>query len=114
MGPGPGFLRGELWFGAPYCQGGNCRYPCWHAQRSNGLSPSQVLLRDGIVKSSISYIISESPFYKMFKHMKDCPSQGFYNYQAFITAAASFPGFGTTGDVATRKRELTAFFGQTY
>ncbi|GMN47061.1 hypothetical protein TIFTF001_016242 [Ficus carica] len=44
---------------------------------------------------------------------KDCPSQGFYSYDAFITTAASFPGFCSTGDVATRKRELTALLAQT-
>nr|P86081.1 RecName: Full=Endochitinase 1 [Capsicum chinense] len=26
----------------------------------------------------------------------------FYSYNAFITAAKSFPGFGTTGDTAVR------------
>ena len=34
-----------------------------------------------------------------------------YN-EALMSAAASFGGFGTTGDGATRKRELAAFFGQ--
>uniref|UniRef100_A0A7N2L367 chitinase n=1 Tax=Quercus lobata TaxID=97700 RepID=A0A7N2L367_QUELO len=50
----------------------------------------------------------------MLKHRNDqgC-SNGFYTYNAFITAAQSFSAFGTTGDVTTRKRELVAFFGQT-
>ncbi|GAB2271423.1 hypothetical protein Dimus_006261 [Dionaea muscipula] len=39
--------------------------------------------------------------------------QGFYTYNAFIEAARSFPGFCTTGDVNTQKKELAAFFGQT-
>lgn len=38
---------------------------------------------------------------------------GFYNYEDFIEAADFFEGFGTTGDLDTRKRELAAFFGQT-
>ena len=49
----------------------------------------------------------------MFKHKKDCPSRGFYSYDAFIIATTSFPHFGTTGDITTRKRELAAFFAQT-
>jgi chitinase len=51
----------------------------------------------------------------MLKHRNDggCPAKGFYTYDAFISAAKAFPGFGTTGDVATRKREIAAFFGQT-
>ncbi|XP_062112790.1 mulatexin-like [Humulus lupulus] len=49
----------------------------------------------------------------MFKHRKDCPSQEFYNYDSFIIAVSSFPDFGTTGDVVTRKRELAAFFAHT-
>ena len=51
----------------------------------------------------------------MLKYRNDarCPSNGFYTYDAFITAAQSFNGFGTTGDLDTRKRELAAFFGQT-
>uniref|UniRef100_A0A803NQY4 Glycoside hydrolase family 19 catalytic domain-containing protein n=1 Tax=Cannabis sativa TaxID=3483 RepID=A0A803NQY4_CANSA len=40
-------------------------------------------------------------------------ARGFYTYDAFIAASNSFPGFGTTGDDATRKREIAAFLGQT-
>jgi chitinase len=37
----------------------------------------------------------------------------FYNYNAFLTAAASFPAFGTSSsDPAINRRELAAFFGQ--
>ncbi|KAM4133760.1 hypothetical protein ACJW30_01G355900 [Castanea mollissima] len=51
----------------------------------------------------------------MLKYRNDprCKSNGFYTYNAFIAAARSFNGFGTTGDVATRKREIAAFLGQT-
>ncbi|KAF3434820.1 hypothetical protein FNV43_RR21906 [Rhamnella rubrinervis] len=59
--------------------------------------------------------LSRSTFEEMLKHRNDaaCPANGFYTYDAFISAAKAFPGFGTTGDDATRKREIAAFFGQT-
>ncbi|XP_062110888.1 mulatexin-like isoform X2 [Humulus lupulus] len=96
--------------GSAYCQGGNCRYQCWFVAHGSSHDLPRALLRNN---DGISEILSESVYNEMFKHMKDCPSQGFYNYDAFLAAAASFPGFATTGDVATRKRELAAFFGQT-
>lgn len=51
----------------------------------------------------------------MLKHRNEnsCPAHGFYTYNAFIAAARSSSGFGTTGDATTRKRELAAFFAQT-
>ncbi|MBA0702557.1 hypothetical protein Goari_020669 [Gossypium aridum] len=65
--------------------------------------------------SGVGSIITRDLFNQMLKYRNDprCPSNGFYTYDAFITAARSFNGFGTTGDLATRKRELAAFFGQT-
>ncbi|KAA0025620.1 family 19 chitinase [Cucumis melo var. makuwa] len=65
--------------------------------------------------SGVGSIISESLYNQMLKYSRDprCPSNGFYTYNAFITAARSFPTFGTTGDATTRKREIAAFFGQT-
>jgi len=63
----------------------------------------------------VSSIISRSMFEEMLKHRNDpaCPGRGFYTYDAFIAAARAFSGFGTTGDLSTRRRELAAFFGQT-
>nr|XP_023885416.1 endochitinase-like [Quercus suber]POE69614.1 endochitinase [Quercus suber] len=63
----------------------------------------------------VGSLISLSLFNELLKHRNDnrCPSHGFYTYDAFITAARSFGGFGTTGDVNTRKRELAAFLAQT-
>ncbi|KAL6224410.1 hypothetical protein ACLB2K_003265 [Fragaria x ananassa] len=63
----------------------------------------------------VSSIVSASLFDQMLKYRNDarCKSNGFYKYDAFITAARSFNGFGTTGDVATRKKEIAAFLGQT-
>ncbi|KAJ4797260.1 Chitinase [Rhynchospora pubera] len=53
-------------------------------------------------------IITSSLYDQMLPHRNP-----FYTHEAFIKAASSFPAFGTTGNVATRKRELAAFFGQT-
>ncbi|KAL6346130.1 hypothetical protein AAG906_025410 [Vitis piasezkii] len=62
----------------------------------------------------ISSLISNSLFEQMLKHRNDaaCPGKGFYTYEAFISAAKSFGGFGTTGDTDTRK-EIAAFLAQT-
>ena len=60
-------------------------------------------------------IITQPLFDQFLTHRNDglCEAKGFYTYNAFVTAARSFPQFGTTGDATTRKRELAAFFGQT-
>ncbi|CAL9049147.1 endochitinase [Musa acuminata AAA Group] len=64
---------------------------------------------------SVGSIISSSLFDQMLKHRNDaaCPGKGFYTYTAFIAATNSFSGFGTTGDDATKKREIAAFLAQT-
>ncbi|KAH7848331.1 hypothetical protein Vadar_001410 [Vaccinium darrowii] len=53
----------------------------------------------------------------MLKHRNDaaCQGKGFYTYEAFIAAANAkeFGRFGTTGDDATKKREIAAFLAQT-
>uniref|UniRef100_A0A6N2MBD3 chitinase n=1 Tax=Salix viminalis TaxID=40686 RepID=A0A6N2MBD3_SALVM len=51
----------------------------------------------------------------MLKYRNDgrCPRNGFYTYDAFISAARSFSGFGTNGDDTARQRELSAFLAQT-
>ncbi|XP_054777486.1 endochitinase [Prosopis cineraria] len=81
-----------------YC-GPGCQSQCGAAPPPGGLSG----------------IISRDTFNQMLKHRDDgaCPARGFYTYDAFIQAAKSFPAFGSTGDVATRKREIAAFLGQT-
>ena len=60
-------------------------------------------------------IITRSQFDDMLKHRNDaaCPARGFYTYDAFITAAKYFPSFCDNGDTSARKKELSAFFGQT-
>ncbi|XP_011628976.1 basic endochitinase [Amborella trichopoda] len=63
----------------------------------------------------VASLISQSLFDQILKHRNDavCEGKGFYAYSAFITAAKSFPAFGTTGDMTTRKREIAAFLAQT-
>ncbi|XP_058185155.1 basic endochitinase-like [Rhododendron vialii] len=63
----------------------------------------------------VSSLISKAVFEQMLKHRNDaaCQGKGFYTYEAFIAAADAFETFGTTGSVATRKREVAAFLAQT-
>lgn len=63
----------------------------------------------------ITTLISSSLFDQMLKYRNDgrCAGRGFYTYNAFIAAARSFSGFGTTGDDNTRKKEIAAFLAQT-
>ncbi|CAL9186369.1 unnamed protein product [Musa hybrid cultivar] len=89
----------------PYC-GQGCQSQC------TGSTPSPSTPSGG---GSVGSIISSSLFEQMLKHRNDaaCPGKGFYTYNAFIAAANSFSGFGTTGDDATKKREIAAFLAQT-
>ncbi|XP_058090711.1 basic endochitinase-like [Magnolia sinica] len=63
----------------------------------------------------LSSLIPQSLFEEMLKHRNDvaCPANGFYTYDAFISAASAFPDFATVGDTETRKREIAAFLAQT-
>lgn len=64
---------------------------------------------------SVTDYISQSQFEAIFLHRNDpaCASNGFYTYAAFLSAAAAFPGFGTSSlDPSANKRELAAFLGQ--
>nr|QBZ28549.1 class 1 chitinase [Panax notoginseng] len=63
----------------------------------------------------VSSIITESVFNQMLKYRNDgrCRTNGFYTYNAFINAAKSFNGFGTTGNTVQQKQELAAFLAQT-
>lgn len=62
----------------------------------------------------ISSLINKDLFHTMFLHKDDaaCPAKDFYAYNSFIKASKSFPGFGTTGSLTTRKREIAAFLAQ--
>ncbi|XP_038902998.1 basic endochitinase-like isoform X2 [Benincasa hispida] len=65
--------------------------------------------------SKLGGVISAADFDGMLKHRNDrkCEGNGFYSYEAFVMAAAVFDGFGTTGNLDTRKREVAAFLAQT-
>ncbi|KAB1207072.1 Endochitinase [Morella rubra] len=77
-----------------YC-GGNCQSQCGGGD--------------------VGSIISSSLFDQMLKYRNDgqCESNGFYAYNAFLAAASSFGGFGTTGNDTIRKKEIAAFLAQT-
>ncbi|KAL4027239.1 hypothetical protein IC575_015702 [Cucumis melo] len=69
----------------------------------------------GTPNGGLGGVISASEFEGMLKHRNDggCEGNGFYSYEAFVVAAAAFDGFGTTGNLNTRKREVAAFLAQT-
>lgn len=91
----------------PYCKEG-CQSQC----STGGTPPSTPTPTPS---GDVGSIISRALFDQLLKYRNDgrCKSNGFYTYDAFIAAARSFSGFGTTGDVTIRKRELAAFLGQT-
>ncbi|XP_038971430.1 chitinase 1-like [Phoenix dactylifera] len=91
-----------------YCSTG-CQSQC---SGGGGSTPSPTPSGGG---SGVASLISSSLFDQMLKHRNDaaCQAKGFYTYNAFITAANSFAGFGTTGDDTIRKREIAAFLAQT-
>ncbi|KAE8672891.1 Endochitinase 1 [Hibiscus syriacus] len=66
-------------------------------------------------RHKLGSILTREMFEEMLHNRNDtrCPAAGFYTYEAFVAAAKSFPAFATTGDDATRMREVAAFFGQT-
>ncbi|PRQ47265.1 putative chitinase [Rosa chinensis] len=93
---------------AEYCTK-NCQSQC---SSGGGSTPSPTPSGGG---GDVAGLVSSSLFDQMLKYRNDarCKGNGFYKYDAFIAAARSFPGFGTTGDDATRKKELAAFLAQT-
>lgn len=94
-----------------YC-GAGCQSQCGGG---GGSTPSPSPPSGGGGGGGVSSIITSSVFEQMLLHRNDaaCPGKGFYTYNTFVAAANSFAGFGTTGDMAGRKRELAAFFAQT-
>ena len=103
------------WCGStdPYCLNG-CQSQC------KGSTPTPTPYTPTPTPSGgggddVANIISSSFLDQMLKYRNNgrCPRDGFYSYDAFIAAAHSFGGFGTTGDDATCKRELATFLAQT-
>ncbi|KAJ0528258.1 putative chitinase [Helianthus annuus] len=84
----------------------NCQYQCSGAGGGGG---------GGGGSNTVGAIITSSVFNQMLKYRNDprCKAPGFYTYNAFINAARSYNGFGTTGSAQDRRRELAAFFAQT-
>ncbi|KAH0719407.1 hypothetical protein KY290_014905 [Solanum tuberosum] len=70
-----------------------------------------LLFLTGSLAQDVGTIVTSDLFNEMLKNRNDdrCPAKGFYTYDAFIAAANSFPGFGTTGDDTARKKEIAAF-----
>ncbi|KAG2242703.1 hypothetical protein Bca52824_095462 [Brassica carinata] len=97
-----------------YCEGG-CQSQCTPTPIPPAPTPTPPSPTPPGPSGDLSDIFSRDQFYTMLLHMNDnaCPARGFFTYDAFITAAKSFPSFGNTGDLATRKKEIAAFFGQT-
>ena len=62
----------------------------------------------GTVAQDVGSTITQSMFESMLPNRDP-----FYTYDAFITAAKTYPAFGTAGGDQLLKRELAAFFGQT-
>ncbi|KAJ7978674.1 Chitinase [Quillaja saponaria] len=103
--------------GGAVCPGGQCcsKYGWCGTTSEYCGTDCQSQCGGGGGSGDLGSIISRASFDNMLKHRNDgaCPAKGFYTYDAFISAAKAFPTFGTTGDTATRKREIAAFFGQT-
>lgn len=98
-----------------YCATG-CQSQCTPSGGGGSpTTPSSPTPSGGGGGGDVARIITSSLFDEMLKHRNDpqCKGNGFYRYDAFITAAGSFPAFGTTGDDATKKKELAAFLAQT-
>ncbi|CAN6328335.1 unnamed protein product [Urochloa humidicola] len=63
----------------------------------------------------LASLLSRDLFERFLLHRNDaaCGARGFYTYDAFLAAAASFPAFAGTGSDELKKREVAAFLGQT-
>jgi basic endochitinase B len=66
--------------------------------------------------ATVASIVTRELFDELLLHRNDlrCPAQGFYTYDSFIAAAGAdaSDGFGTTGAVDIRKREVAAFLAE--
>lgn len=95
--------------GPAHCAPANCYSQCKLTEPT--VTPNAV----GGGGGGVGSIITPAIFEQMLKYRNDprCTSNRFYTYNAFIAAARSFNGFGTSGDLVTRKRELAAFLAQT-
>ena len=99
---------------ADHCGAGKCQTQCGSSSTPTPSTPTPATPSPNS-GGDVGSIISSSLFDQMLKHRNDprCSANRFYTYDAFIAAARSFNGFGTTGDDTTRKREVAAFLAQT-
>ncbi|KAL8482822.1 hypothetical protein ACS0TY_025743 [Phlomoides rotata] len=80
----------------PYC-GAGCRSgPC------TGSSPSGGGVGNIVTDAFFDQIINQAP--------ANCAGRGFYTRSAFLTAAGSYPQFGTSSNADVAKQEIAAFF----
>lgn len=86
-----------------YC-GDGCQSQCPRSSTPVPSGPSS--------GSGVGSIVTSSMFDRLFSHRSDggCPARGFYTYNAFLSAASSFNGFGTASNADSNKREIAAFF----
>ncbi|CAL9063373.1 unnamed protein product [Musa banksii] len=94
--------------GGALCPGGLCCSQYGFCGSTEAYCGSGCQSQCGGGGGDVASIISSSLFDQMLKHRNH-----FYKYDAFIAAANSFSGFGTTGDATTRAREIAAFLAQT-
>ena len=94
------------------CSGGLCcsQYGYCGSSKQYCGTGCQSQCKSSAAVDDISNVISLSEFSTM---LSKCANGGLSNYDAFINAARSFSGFGTTGEMDTRKKEVAAFFAQT-
>ncbi|KAL6873957.1 hypothetical protein ACP4OV_014039 [Aristida adscensionis] len=97
---------------ADYC-GAGCQSQCNGC--GGGPPPSPPSPTPTPSGGGVASIVSRSLFDQMLLHRNDaaCKASGFYTYDAFLAAAAAFPGFGTTGGADAQRREIAAFLAQT-
>ncbi|BBN09525.1 basic endochitinase B [Marchantia polymorpha subsp. ruderalis] len=85
--------------GSAYC-GAGCQSQC-------SSTPSTPSPPSSTCGSGLAGVVSQTQYNNLFPNRN-----AIYTYQNMMTAAASFPAFGTTGDCNTRKKEVAAFFAQ--
>ncbi|XWS62590.1 hypothetical protein CRYUN_Cryun06bG0024000 [Craigia yunnanensis] len=101
--------------GGALCPGGLCCSQFGWCGNTDDYCKNGCQSQCGGGTGDLANLVTREKFEQMLLHRNDgaCPARGFYNYDAFIAAAKSFPAFASSGDDATRKREIAAFLGQT-
>ncbi|XP_078432822.1 homolog of carrot EP3-3 chitinase [Wolffia australiana] len=83
--------------GSDYCGTGCQQGPC-----EAPLPTNSVVVSDIVTNEFFNSIIDRAA--------SSCPGKGFYSRDAFLSALASYPRFGTVGSEDDSKREIAAFF----